>query len=100
MPDEVRGNQIPGAWIDLESGIVRVADADLQGAIVSGGPEADLAERAVFHGTRRRGTATARVDPGAAHLQLTVVGLGDRAHRGEAIDAHPQIDLGHRKPGL
>ena len=46
---------------------------------------------------RRRGAAAARLDPAAAHLQAAVGGLGDRAHRGEAIDAHAHVDFGDRR---
>src|ERR1700722_18892784 len=95
LRDVMRRDRLAAARIDLKSGIVRVADADQHRLAVGRSPESDLTEPAGGRGARRRRAAATGVDPGAAHLEFALGGLGDRTHRGESIDAHAQADLGH-----
>ena len=70
-----------------------MADAHQDRLRIRAGTQPDFAERAARRRARRSRAATARFDPGAAHLESAVGRLGDGAHRGEPIDAHVQVDL-------
>ena len=99
---EVSGRVHAGELVHDQAGVVRVADHQLRQRRLAG---LDLALDAKAHLAqarhrrrhvlaRRGGTAARGLDEAGGHVELAGVHLGDRAHVGVGVDAHPGLDVG------